>query len=146
MNANQLWLSKHELGRIDGRPIWEMVYNHYVVRKGMDAPYVTAMAKLQRPEHGSKDHFGFGSLACTLDAEASPYPPSPIAPVPTGLKAVAGVSRVYLEWDKSPGDTAQGYAIYRAMNAGGPFEEIAEWDDDTLPAYIDHSKRCGGFL
>ncbi|MGH1555373.1 hypothetical protein ACRAWF_36655 [Streptomyces sp. L7] len=29
----------------DLRPIWESVYNHYVNRRGLDAPYVTALRR-----------------------------------------------------------------------------------------------------
>ncbi|MFE2430958.1 alginate lyase family protein [Streptomyces sp. NPDC059373] len=55
------------------RPIWESLYNHYVNRRGLDAPYVSAMAAKVRPEGGGGDygtgggldHLGFGTLAFT---------------------------------------------------------------------------------
>ncbi len=37
-------------GRGDTRPVWELFYNHYVVLKGLKAPYVTAAAEKVRPE------------------------------------------------------------------------------------------------
>ena len=46
-DANQSWPSINGRGRLD-RPIWELLYNHYVVRSGLAAPNSTAMAKLMR--------------------------------------------------------------------------------------------------
>jgi hypothetical protein len=53
------------------RPIWEMLYNHYVRLKGLDAPYIAAFAAKVRPEGGGGDYgpdsggydqLGFGTL------------------------------------------------------------------------------------
>ncbi|WP_197171183.1 alginate lyase family protein [Novipirellula aureliae] len=51
-------------GRFDRRPIFEMVYNHYKFRKGLDCPYTEAVVKKIRPEGpGFKgDHIGFGTI------------------------------------------------------------------------------------
>jgi hypothetical protein len=57
------------------RPIWELVYNHYVKLKGLSAPYVTKMAESVRPEGGGGDYgpnsggfdqLGYGTLTATL--------------------------------------------------------------------------------
>ncbi len=40
-------------GRGEVRPVWELFYNHYVVLKGLKAPYVTAAAQKVRPEGGA---------------------------------------------------------------------------------------------
>jgi len=57
------------------RPIWEMIYNHYVVRQGMSAPALAQIAASVRPEGGGSqyggdsggfDQLGFGTLAYTL--------------------------------------------------------------------------------
>ena len=134
-NANQSWPSINGRGRLS-RPIWELLYNHYVVRKGLSAPNTTAMAKLMRLEGGSGDHFGYGSLNFTLDAEKSPYPPSPVPPPPSKLIAEAGVGRVFLHW-KGSGDTTQGYAISRATAPDGPFTVVNSWDNNTRCEFID---------
>ncbi|GAA4635771.1 alginate lyase family protein [Actinoallomurus vinaceus] len=56
------------------RPIWALVYNHYVRRRGLHAPYTKAMAAKVRPEGGGGnygpnsggfDQLGFGTLAFT---------------------------------------------------------------------------------
>ncbi len=142
-NARQCYLSINGLGRLDDRPVWELIYNHYAVLKGLPTPYVKAMAQLMRPEPGSTDHFGYGTLTFTLDAAASPFPPNPIPPVPTGLKAEAGVSRVFLNWGKSPNDTAQGYVVGRSTDSHGPFKDIASWNADSAPQYTDTSLSNG---
>lgn len=65
-----------EGGRGTERPIWEMLYNHYVVLKGLDAPNVSAFAAKLRPEGGGGDYgpnsggydqLGYGTLLYTLD-------------------------------------------------------------------------------
>lgn len=65
-----------EDGRGNSRPIWERIYNHYVVRKGLTSPYVEMAARVHRPEGGGGDYgpnsggfddLGFGTLLYTLD-------------------------------------------------------------------------------
>ena len=62
-------------GRGGIRPIWELIYNHYVVLKGLSAPYVEQLAAKVRPEGGGGDYgpnsggfdqLGYGTLTCTL--------------------------------------------------------------------------------
>lgn len=134
-NANQSWPSINGRGRLH-MPVWELLYNHYVVRKGLRAPNVQAMAQLVRPEGGGIDHFGYGTLTFTLDAAKSPHPPAPPPPAPADLTANAGIGRVFLKWTRS-GDTAQGYEIRRAATRGGPYESIASWTDSTRCEHTD---------
>jgi len=62
-------------GRGGQRPIWELIYNHYVKLKGLSAPYTTKAAESVRPEGGGGDYgpnsggfdqFGYGTLTATL--------------------------------------------------------------------------------
>jgi hypothetical protein len=140
-HANQSWPSINARGRLN-RPIWELLYNHYVVRKSLSAPKTTAFAKLTRVEGGSIDHFGYGTLTFTLDAAKSPYPPSPIPPPPSKLTADAGVGRVFLRWERS-GDTTQGYEVRRANREDGPFSVISSWNDSTRCEFIDSEVKPG---
>ncbi len=57
-------ISPQARGRFSGRPIFEMVYNHYKCRKGLDCPFTEAVVKKMRPEGpGFKgDHIGFGTI------------------------------------------------------------------------------------
>jgi hypothetical protein len=58
------------------RPAWELVYNHYVKRKGLPASYTAKMLDKVRPEGGGGDYgpnsggfdqLGYGTLTSTLD-------------------------------------------------------------------------------
>ncbi|MEO6918817.1 MAG: alginate lyase family protein [Collimonas sp.] len=64
-----------DAGRGDARPVWELFYNHYVVLKGLSAPYTSAFAEKLRPEGGGGnygpnsggfDQLGYGTLTYTL--------------------------------------------------------------------------------
>jgi hypothetical protein len=58
-------------GRGNLRPIYEMVWNHYQVRRGIQAPFTKQAADHIRPEGTLRngDHPGFGTLLFTLPAE-----------------------------------------------------------------------------
>jgi len=71
--ANQPQISSGSRGNL--RPVWELVYNHYVKLKGLNAPYTTRMAEKVRPEGGGGDYgpnsggfdqLGYGTLTATL--------------------------------------------------------------------------------
>jgi len=141
--ARQFYISRDYLGRLDDRPVYELIYNHYAVLRGLPAPYSKAMAELMRPEHGSGDHFGYGTLTFTVNAAASPYPPHPIPPAPKELTAEAGAARVFLNWTKSDDDTVQGYVVRRSTNADGPFTTIASWSANSAPQFTDNSVSNG---
>lgn len=142
-NVRNFWASEQNSGgrgRLQ-RPIWEMIYNHYVVRKGLSAPNVKAMAEINRPEgFEHDDNLGFGTLCYTLNASASPYPASPAPSAPAGLQATAGVKRVWLRW--SPVATATGYNVLRSTTGSGPYTTIATYRG-TFPLYEDTSVMNG---
>jgi hypothetical protein len=114
--VQQYWISTNGRGRLDDRPVWELIYNHYGVLQGLNTSNSKAMAELMRPEHGSIDHFGYGTLTFTLNAAASSYPPAPAAPAPAVVKATAGVGVVYVSWSSVP--TANGFNVLRSTNGG----------------------------
>jgi autotransporter-associated beta strand protein len=138
-DVNQYWPASHDRGRLQ-RPIWELLYNHYVVRQGLSAPSLSALAALNRPEGFSHDdHFGYGTLAFTLDPAVSGYPVAAPA-APAGLAASDGVARVYLSWNPVP--TANGYVVRRATTAGGPYTEIANYRG-AINRYTDTTAANG---
>jgi len=72
----QTEISSNARGNV--RPVWELVYNHYVKLKGLPAPYTTQMAEKGRPEGGGGDYgpnsggfdqLGYGTLTATLDEQ-----------------------------------------------------------------------------
>ncbi|WP_335992188.1 RICIN domain-containing protein [Glycomyces sp. MUSA5-2] len=65
--------------RGQGRPIWELVYNHYVVRQGLQMPNTARIAAAVRVEggggdygstSGGYDHLGFGTLTAMRQTAA----------------------------------------------------------------------------
>jgi hypothetical protein len=74
-SGSQTLTSASSNSRGNVRPIWEMIYNHYVVRQGLSAPGLASIAASVRPEGGGSqyggasggfDQLGFGTLAYTL--------------------------------------------------------------------------------
>lgn len=117
-------------GRGTLRACWEMIYNHYVNRMGLAAPYTAQFAALVRPEGGGGDYgpnsggydqLGFGTLTYTRDP--SGVVPPAVPSEPTGLTASAtacGLAR--LTWNASAGAT--GYNIMRSIVSGGPYTTL----------------------
>lgn len=140
--ANQHWVSENYHGRLAASH-YELVYNHYVVRKGLKAPNVKLFAELKRPEPGDVDVFGHGTLTFTLDAKASAFPAGTIPPVPQDLTAVAGMGRVDLKWPPSGAYSARGYEVFRGESTDGLFTSIYSTDNWTTPAYADLKVEAG---
>jgi hypothetical protein len=61
-------------GRGQLRPMYEMVWNHYTNRRGIDAPFARRAAEKLRPEGSgfNSDHTGFGTLLFSRPAVAPP--------------------------------------------------------------------------
>jgi hypothetical protein len=140
-DANQYYVSQNYHGRLAASH-FELLYNHYVVRKGLAAPFVQHFAELRRPEPGEIDVLGYGTLTYTLDAKASPLPSAP-PPVPREVTASAGLGRVNLRWPPSGAYTAQGYEISRATSKDGPFAPIYSTNNWTTPFYTDTQVEPG---
>lgn len=139
--ANHDWPAINARGRIHERPIWELLYNHYVVRQGLSAPFTQQMAEVVRPEGGSKDHLGYGSLTYTL--EPSSFPPNPVPGVPLGLTATAGTSQVTLTWQPPSDLTANGYVIQRSISSDGGFSTIGTYNAYINTKYVDNNLTNG---
>jgi hypothetical protein len=141
-NANQSYVSTNYKGRLAASH-FELLYNHYVVRKGLKAPNVQAFAEMRRPEPGEIDIFGYGTLTFTLDAAASPYPAFPAPPVPRELTAAPGIGRIDLAWSPSGAYTAHGYEVFRSDSENGPFASIYSTNNWTTPVFTDTKVEAG---
>ena len=80
------------------RPIYEQIFAHYHVRRGLSAPAVQKAVEKIRPEgaaHGA-DHPGFGTLlyACAADDPISASP----AVLPAALHAASDKDAIDLDW------------------------------------------------
>jgi hypothetical protein len=85
------------------RPVWEMVYHHYVHRRGLSAPHVTAIAAQVRPEGGGGDYgpssggydaLGFGTLLYSRDPVAAPSASVRSSAAPSGFASVSATQQV----------------------------------------------------
>lgn len=56
------WTEISNKGRGRYMPIFEMTYNHFVIRKGMQMPYTEQVLRQIRPEGYDRDQSAFGSL------------------------------------------------------------------------------------
>jgi hypothetical protein len=134
-NVNQTVFATGSQGNV--RPCWALVYNHYVNRKGLAAPYSKMFALQIQPEggggnygstSGGYDQLGYGTLTCTRDPIASGVPPS-------GLKARTPAGQVELSWWGSAYATS--YNVKRATSTSGPWTTIASGITDLL-TYTDN--------
>lgn len=140
-NANQFYISQNYHGRLAASH-FELLYNHYVVLKGLTAPFVQHFAELRRPEPGEVDVLGYGTLTYTLDAKASPLP-ALAPPAPREVTASPGIGRVDLRWSPSGAYSAHGYEISRGSSMAGPFSVIYSTDNWTTPFYTDSQVQPG---
>ena len=118
------------------RPIWALLYNHYVNRQGLAAPYTQKMMNLLSPEGGGGDYgpnsggydqLGFGTLTCTLNPIAQ-------GAAPSGLTAGLVGGSVLLSWWGSAYATS--YTVMRGTSSGGPYATVADGISDLL-TYTD---------
>lgn len=109
-------------GQPNLRPAWESIYNHYVNRKGLAAPWVAAIAAQIRPERSEwgGDQPSFGTLTYSRDPAAAGTPPS-------GLSAHVTAGQVLMSWWGSAGATS--YKVKRGSSANGPFATVASVAD-----------------
>ncbi len=114
------------------RPCWALIYNHYVRRKGLAAPYTAKFMQLVAPEggggnygpnSGGYDQLGYGTLTATRDAEVTDVAPS-------GLTARYMAETVVLSWWGSA--SAASYTVKRAAASGGPYTTVASGITDLL--------------
>ncbi len=124
-------------GRSGFRPIYEQIYNHYVNRAGLPAPYAQRVVlEHLRPEGAinNHDHTGFGTLLYARPKAAAETAPATAPPAAPG--AIAGLGSPQgnrLTWIASVGATD--YTVRRSITPGGPYTAIAR--NVKTAAYTD---------
>lgn len=104
----------------------DLIWNHYVNRRGLSAPYTVPWSLANRPEGGGGnyggnsggfDQIGFTTLTHALDPVTNLIAPSSLrADAP-----LAGTARVWW-WGSA---YATGYNVKRAPSVGGPYTLVA---------------------
>jgi hypothetical protein len=110
------------------RPVWESVYNHYVGRRGVAAPYCALQVAQLHPERDGNngDQLGFGTLTFSRD---------PLIANPSGLTAQCNGQQVILSWWGVA--NASGYTVKRATSQGGPYTTTVASGITDLLTYTD---------
>ena len=109
------------------RPIYEQIFNHYVNRAGLAAPYTERVVEEHvRPEGAisNHDHTGFGTLLYAFFPAKAETPAATAPPAAPG--AIVGVGSPQgnrLTWIASVGATD--YTVKRSATPGGPYTAIA---------------------
>ena len=125
-----------------GRPGWDLIYNHYVNRRGMAAPYTAKYAAAMRPEGGGSnyggnsggfDGLGFTTLTHSRDPIASGTVPGTLLPRVQGRQ-------ITLSWAGSA--YAQSYNVKRSTTSGGPYTTLGKVDGDSL-FFVDTGLTAG---
>ncbi|MDH0865936.1 LamG-like jellyroll fold domain-containing protein [Mitsuaria sp. GD03876] len=123
-------------GRPNGRPCWEVLFNHYVKRKGLAAPWVGALAAQLRPEGNTwgGDDLSFGTLTFSRDAEVSRVAPS-------GVQAIVRGGAAQLSWWGSA--EASAHAVLRAPAGSSAFAELGRIAAGDLNTWTDSTAAQG---
>jgi len=116
------------------RPVFEQIYNHYVNRVGIPAPFTQQAAERIRPEGPAQgaDHPGFGTLLFTRTPTAGKT--AVIIPAaPGAIVAEGSATQIRVTWVAAVG--AISYTAKRATASGGPYVAIAT--EVTSTTYTD---------
>lgn len=123
----QFWIqneiSAH--GRGLRRPGWDLVYNHYVNRRGISAPWTKRYAETTRPEGGGFNYDGSSGGFDGLGFTTLTHSRDPIAKgaVPSALHPHVQGRQITLSWAGSA--YARSYNVKRSTAKGGPFTTVA---------------------
>jgi hypothetical protein len=124
------------------RAVYEQVYNHYVNRMGLPAPFTKQAAEKVRPEGPGKpgaDHPGYGTLFYTKPVQSKEALLSTAPTAPGAVIATTSSTGITLTWVEPIGATA--YTIKRALKSGGPYTVLAK--NIKAANYIDKTVKPG---
>jgi hypothetical protein len=118
----------HERISVEGRgrlrAVYEQIYNHYLKRMGLAAPYTQEAAEKMRPEQQGlpgADHIGFGTLLYSRPPGSDDINTTPAAPA--GLLATSLTNGNTVSWVASRG--ANYYTVKRSEQKNGPYSVLA---------------------
>ncbi|EPC00161.1 hypothetical protein L861_14625 [Litchfieldella anticariensis FP35 = DSM 16096] len=124
-----------DINRGQLRSVWQLAYNQYVNRLGIDAPWLARMSDdLLNRNIIVDDEMGWDTLTETLD-------PFPAGGAPRGLTAELNTDSVSLSWWGATG--ADSYTLQRADSPSGPFTTITTVNTGDLLTYTDTDVVAG---
>ncbi len=124
-----------------GRPGWDLIYNHYVNRMGIAAPYTAQYAALTRPEGGGSNYGGNSGGFDGLGFTTLTHSRDPIAgAVPGALRPYVQGRQITLSWAGSA--HAESYNVKRSTTSGGPYTTLGKGDGKSL-FFVDPGLTAG---
>lgn len=129
--------------RISDMMMNEIIYNHYVIRCGLEAPYTEAMIRARGLTTPGWEACGYTGISFTLDAMRSPFQAHVLPSSPDSVVAVAGLKEVLLAWQQPKDEVITGSVIERAPSPEGPFTEVGRWTFNTTCMYSDTTVTGG---
>ena len=131
-----------QIARNHLRSVYEQIYNHYVNRMKLNAPFVIqAVAKIrpEGPGNPGADHPGYGTFYFAQSAQSDTTKTPVTAPVaPGGIIATGTAKAVSLQWVTSVGATS--YFIKRTESKNGVFTVIGT---TSASNFIDSKVKAG---
>lgn len=119
------------------RPVYEQIYNHYVHRRGVSAPFTQKAAESIRPEGPAQgaDHPGFGTLLFSRTEQVKTIRSSKAVEI-GGVRAAGTAESIQLTW--APLVQASGYTVLRSSERSGQYRTVAQhlsatvWHDNAV--------------
>lgn len=115
---------------------WALVYNHYVNRRGVAAPFCKAFVDARVETASDNDLPGFGTLTYTRE-------PSAGAVTPTGLTHYVNDGNVTLSWWGVPDATS--YVVKRSTSPATGFIDVATIGSDSAMSFADAGLAAGTY-
>jgi Fibronectin type 3 domain-containing protein len=131
-----------QMARNNLRAVYEQVYNHYVNRKNLSAPFVSQAVEKIRPEgpgNPGADHPGYGTLYFAQAVHSDVASVSVKVPAAPGAIIATGIPQsISLKWVASVGATS--YVVKRADKKDGAFSVV---DTVTTAGFVDKKIVAG---
>lgn len=122
---------------VSNMPANEIIYNHYAVRKGLDAPYTKAVINARGLTACGWEAPGYTAFTYTLDAAKSPFREHTLPSAPLNVRVIPGLEEVVVSWQSVEGEVINGALIQRAPFPEGPFQTVGTWSYNTTNCYAD---------
>src|SRR5574344_293266 len=142
-NHNLFDVSPRYAFRLTGFPGCEIIYNHYVNKMGLEAPYTEQAIKLRGLTSYGWEASNYPVLTYIDEGAQTVYDHLDIPSAPINVQAVAGINCINLSWTRPDWRLANGSIIQRSINENNGFETIGSWAMETDTTYIDTSCVAG---
>nr|MBP7471993.1 alginate lyase family protein [Prevotella sp.] len=142
-NHNLFDVSPRYAFRLTGFPGCEIIYNHYVNKMGLQAPYTEQAIKLRGLTNYGWEASNYPVLTYIDDGAQTVYDNLNIPSAPINVQAVPGINCINLSWTRPDWRLVNGSIIQRSTNENSSFETIGSWTMETDTTYVDSTCTAG---